>query len=552
MDDNAPSSQDYETLSRRLQEAESVLTETAVLCDEQKATIQQLREEIEFYKKRLFGRRSERLKESPGQGHLFDETETADETDSDTDDTAEPETEEITYTRRKQRSGWGKIPEHLPRKEIIVDVPQEQRICSDCGEPLEKIGEDRSERVDYIPARVIVKVFVRPKYGCPKKHGIRQQESPVSPVPGGRYDFGLVAQVLTNRFADHLPYYRQQDTLSRSGLELSRSTLCRISGHGAFLLEPLASLMKRRLLDSGYVGVDDTPVRLLDPDHPEGVRQGRFWLYRGLTPDAAYNVFDFRESRSRDGPIEFLKGFSGWVTVDAYGVNDGVYIGSEGRIKASCCWAHARRKFHDAKTSHPSLAAHALGLIGQLYEIDDRGKQLSVQERLLLRESESKQVLESIQSWLLEQQSIALPKSKLGEAIRYTQNQWTELSSFLTDGRLPIDNNDVERDLRRLTIGRKNWMFIGSKTAGSTAATIYSVIASASRHHLDIWAYLNAVMQHLAKADIELEQLLPENWAKTHPSQIRQFRTREKENAANRKREKRQRRNALKKAMKKV
>src|SRR6185295_3324971 len=331
-------------------------------------------------------------------------------------------------------------------------VPEAERLCECCGEPMQKIGEDRTERVDYRPAKIVVKVFVQPKYACPKKHGgIKQLPTPVSPVPGGRFDFGLVAQVVTSKVADHLPLYRQQDVLARSGLELSRSTLCEIVASAAFLLEPLAGLLKQRLLASGFLGADDTPVRLLDPAHPEGVRLARFWLYRGDSA-APYNVFDFHESRSRDGPRKFLAAYRGWVKVDAYGVEGGVYLGSE-RISASCCLAHARRKFDEAKASHPRLAAEALG---------------------------------------------------------YLRNQWHALTNYVHEGRLPIDNNATERDLRALTVGRNNWLFIGSHEAGPRAAILYTVVASAARHNLDVWAYLRDVLEQLAKGEPRLESLLPD------------------------------------------
>jgi transposase len=328
-----------------------------------------------------------------------------------------------------------------------VDVPEAERLCPCCHEPMQRIGEDRSERVDYRPAKIVVKVLVRPKYACTKKHGsIRQAPLPVSPVPGGRFDFGLVAQVVTSKLCDHLPLYRQQDVLARSGLELSRSTLCEILSGAAFLLEPLATLAKRRLLTDDILGADDTPVRLLDPGHPQGVRLARFWLYRG-SEAAPYNVFDFHESRSRDGPRKFLGDYQGWLKVDAYGVDDGVYLGNS-RLRASCCVAHARRKFEEALASYPQLAAEALAYFRQLYDIEDRASQLSPDARQALRQAEAVPLLERLRSWKEAQAETALPKSTLGKAVGYLRNQWEPLTTYVLDGRLPIDNNATERDLR--------------------------------------------------------------------------------------------------------
>lgn len=544
-DDLETAQRELQHLRSQLTHTESVLAETAVICEEQRGQIEKLQGELELFKRYLFGRRSERFAEGAGQGHLFDEP--ADEGNSPAPPSAAAE-EEITYRRRRRRGhGWGKLPEHLPREEVLIDVPESERTCPCCGDALERIGEDRTERVDYRPARIVVKVLVRPKYACSKKHGIQQAEAPPAPVPGGRFDFGLVAQVVTSKTADHIPFYRQQDILARSGLELSRSTLCDIMAGAARLLAPLAALMRQRLLESGWLGADDTPVRLLDGNHPEGVRTARFWLFRGLA-SARYNVFDFHESRSRDGPAEFLKTFRGWVKVDAYGVEGGVYLGSGERIRASCCLAHARRKFDEAKSSHPTLAAEALAFFGRLYDIEDRAGDLSAEARRALRQSEAVPVLARLRAWFDEQGKQALPKSRFGEALGYLRNQWTALTNYVEDGRLPIDNNATERDLRALTIGRKNWLFIGSPEAGPRAAIVYTVVASAARHDLDVWAYLRDALQRLAIGETDLAQLLPDVWAAAHPDSIRAYRGREREACANSQRARRQRRRALARA----
>lgn len=532
---------DLESAQHELQHLRSVLAETAVICEEQRSQIEKLAGELELFKRYLFGRRSERFAEGAGQGHLFDEP--ADE-DKAPAPSSEADEEEITYRRRRRGHGWGKLPEHLPREDVLIDVPESERTCRDCGEPLVRIGEDCTERVDIQPARVFVKVLVRPKYACPNKHGIQQAEAPPAPVPGGRFDFGFVAHVVTGKTADHIPLYRHQDILARSGLELSRSTLCGIMADAAQLLAPLVAFMRERLLANWLLGVDDTPVRVLDADHPDGVRTGRFWLFRGCDV-APYNVFAFHESRSRDGPAEFLKTFCGWVKVDAYGVDDGVYLGSGERIRASCCQAHARRKFDEAKSSHPALAAEALAFYRQLYDIEDRAGDLSVEARHALRQSEAVPVLAKLRAWADEQAVQALPKSRLGEALGYLRNQWEPLTSYVQDGRLPIDNNATERDLRALTIGRKNWLFIGSPEAGPRTADLYTVVASAARHHLDVWAYLRDVLERLAGRTTNLEQLLPDVWAEAHPDSIRTYRVREQEARSLATRALRQRRRAL-------
>jgi len=534
-----------------LAHTEHVLAETAVTCEQQQAQLTQLQEELELLKRYYFGRRSERHVPDPRQGllpleHDGDQVEPL----------PLPPEEEITYRRRRKGHGWGQLPEHLPREEVLIDLPESERTCTCCGQAMQKIGEDRSERVDLVPARIKVKVIVRPKYACPRQHGIQQAPTPPSPVPGGRFDFGFVAHVVASKIADHLPLYRQQDILARSGLELSRSTLCEIMAGSSGLGSPLASLMTERLLAVDLLGADDTPVRLLDGTHPAGVRWARFWLFRGFEA-APYNVFYFHESRSRDGPSKFLAEFRGTVKVDAYGVDQGVYLGSGGRILASCCLAHARRKFEEAKSSHPRLSAEALAFFQQLYDLEDRARDFLPEDRRALRQQEAVPLLDRLRTWLDAQASTALPKLKWGEAVGYARNQWSALINYVQDGRLPIDNNDVERELRALTIGRHNWLFIGSPEAGPRAAVLYTLVASAVRHHLDVWAYLRDVFERLAilRTNVgdspsaeQLMPLLPDVWAKTHPELVRDHRQHERERRDTAKRARRQKRRALAKA----
>lgn len=524
MSPDAPLPDDLAACQRELRHTRCVLSETAAACDQLQQDLARLKEELELLKRYRFGRRSERFVDSPLQGRLFeDECEAAPADDPPPD---EAPADAAPARRRRKGHGWGKLPAHLPRREVLIDLPADQRFCPDCGEPLERIGEDRSERVDVIPAKVIVKVLVRPKYACPHRHGIQQAESPPSPVTGGRFDFGCVAHVVTSKIADHLPLYRQQNQLARSGLTLSRATLCSMLIQAAVLLEALAALMRWRLLAVDLLGADDTPVRVLDRTHPQGVRTARFWLFRGFA-EAPYDVFHFHESRARDGPAEFLREFRGTVKVDAYGVEDGVYLSSDGRITASCCWSHARRKFDEALSSHPRLACEALAIIQQLYDIEDRARDFTPEERQALRQRESTPLVERFRTWLEAQAPHALPKLKLGQAIAYARNQWSSLENFLEDGRIPLDNNAVERALRALTIGRKNWMFIGSLAAGPHAAVLYTIVASAARHHLDVWAYLRDVLERLASGGVRLEDLLPDVWAASHPDSIHEFRRQE-------------------------
>jgi hypothetical protein len=298
----------------------------------------------------------------------------------------------------------------------------------------------------------------------------------------------------------------------------------------AAMVAPVVELMRSRVVSGSVIGVDDTTVRMQDASLPGKMRTARFWLYRGRN-DNPYNVFDFTDSRGRDGPAGFLKDFHGHAVVDAYEVHDGVYLGKQDQIFAACCNAHARRKFVEAKTNDAVAAARALAMYRGLYDIEDRGKSLSAEDRLELRRCESVPIMGELHEWLLEKRGDlrVLPKSKLGKAVRYALNQWDELSVYLGDGAIPIDNNETESELRRLTIGRKNWLFVGSHRGGEVAATMYSLVSSAARHHLDVWAYVNDCLRKLSGGSTDHHSLLPDVWRDCHAESIRVYRDAEKE-----------------------
>ena len=492
--------------------------------------------EIEQLKRYIYGQRSERHVEDDSQLTLF----AAEPTDApQSEAVAEQLEEEITYRRRK-RSKSDRFPENLPREVQTIDVPEAERLCPCCREEMPVIATDVRERLEYIPAKMLVHELHYLKRACGKcKQTVKVAPPPESDASaasltaGSRYGFGVTAQIILGKYADHLPLYRLEDVFARAGVVIPRSTQVDLLDAAADLLAPLMCRLKKLLLGSAVLGMDDTPVRLQDASLPGKMRTARFWLARGRE-EAPYNVFFFHDSRNRDGPTKFLGDYRGWVTVDAYGVHDGVYLGSGGRILASCCHSHARRKFEAAKGNEPRRAARGLAFYRQLYDIENRGRDLSAEDRLALRHEESLPILQDFKSWLdaCRDDSKVLPKSAIGGAVRYALNQWKPLLSFTTDGRLPIDNNDTERDLRRLTIGRKNWLFIGSLPAGDVAATMYTVIASAARHQVDLWAYLDDVLRKLAGGATDLDALLPDRWAAAHPESIRTYRQAEQAHRA--------------------
>lgn len=511
-----------------LQRLNDELIETV---EQQQKTIAQLREELILFRNRFFGRSSERHIEDDSQLHLFDiGDEPADGELEEDDQGPEPK------KRRRRKKKSEKIPAHLKRKVIEADVSPEEQLCSCCGEQMAIIGTDISERLDLIPAELFVWEIRRHKRACGKcKERVTQvpagQEPGglTTPVPGSDYGFGVYTQIITNKFADHLPLYRGEDIFARAGMMIPRNTQFGMLANMAALIAPLRALMKSRVVSGRVIGIDDTSVRMQDPSIPGRMRTARFWLYRGRE-DHPYNVFDFTESRGRDGPAGFLNDFHGHAVVDAYGVKDGVYLGKEKQILAACCNSHARRKFVEAQPNDPIAAARAMAMYPGLYDVEDRAREASADERLELRRRESVPLMNEFHDWLIAQRSDprVLPKSSLGKAVRYALNQWDELSVFLGDGAIPFDNNETESELRSLTIGRQNWLFVGSDRGGEVAAAMYSLVSSAARHSLDVWAYVDDCLRRLAGGCTDYESLLPDVWRGSHPESIRVYRDAEK------------------------
>jgi transposase len=422
-----------------------------------------------------------------------------------------PPLEPVTSTAPPQQNGHGrrKLPADLPRQRIEHDLSEAEKVCPCCAAPRVKIGEEISERLDYTPSQLQVIEHVRPKYLCRKCQGeIAIAPLPPEPIAKAIAAPGLLAHVIVSKFADHLPLYRQEKIFARSGLELPRSTLCDWLAGCAEVLQPLYALMVKRVLQAKVIHTDDTPVRLLQNEES---KTGRMWVYLGNATHP-YTVYEATPNRSRDGPMTFLKGFKGYLQADAFSGYDRVY--AQG-VTEVACWAHARRKFVEAESSDAARAAEAMARIRSLYAVEDRARSLAAPQRAELRQVEAAPRLESLRQWLNQLQKETLPKSPLGQAVAYVQNQWTALTVYLTDGDLAIDNNAAERALRGTAVGRKNWLFFGSETGGQTAAVLTSFIATCQRHAVNPWQYLKDVLTRLpACKQAELPNLLPDAWSK--------------------------------------
>jgi transposase len=417
----------------------------------------------------------------------------------------------------------------LPVVRRVYDLSEEEKHC-DRGHPLVKIGETVTWQIEYFPGYFARIEQVQIKYGCTEHcepNGDNPQitlaPKPPAPIDKGMAGPGLLAYLFTSKFADHLPWYRQESILQRNGLEIDRSTMSVWAGDAADLIKPLYELMIDRLLHSHVIGTDDTIMPMLAA---EKTRQARMWIYQGddLHP---YNIFDFTLSRSRDGPAKFLKnhGFdklaagSQVLLADAYGGYEGVCIERE-MIQAGC-WSHARRKFVDTQKLAPPIAVEALGLIGQLFALEERAKPLSCADRLALRQAYSAAVLEQLHGKLLAWKQQLVPRHPMAEAIGYVLNQWGPLTAFLSDGAIPIHNNLAEQQMKRIALGRKNYLFVGNERGGRTAAILSSITSTCRRHEIDPQLYLTQLLANLPATPMsQLEQWLPDVWKRRHDSGV--------------------------------
>lgn len=353
----------------------------------------------------------------------------------------------------------------------------------------------------------------------------------------------LLAYLTASRFADHLPYYRQEDILSRYGFRISRSTQWRWMLGLAERVGPLVELMRQRALLSLVLGVDETPVRLLSLALL-GSATSYLW---GTVGDGGhpYDCFYFTEDRTRTGPESFLSGFRGYLQSDAYVCYERIALSSEAILKVGC-WAHARRKFEEVHFTGPSVRTHtALGYFQRLYDIEDRARALSDAQRYALRQEEARPIVTRFHEWLQQRYEQELPKSKLRGAIGYMVNRWEAFARYLEHGAIPLDNNRTEASLKYAILGRKAWLFFGNARGGEAAAALFTLTKTCNRHRIDPYAYLRDVYVRLPVLGAsELETLLPDRWIEEHPEHRIQARVDEAVQRAERKRRRRAQRRA--------
>lgn len=482
----------------------------------------QLQHRLDQLLRRLYGPRAEKF--DPNQPWLFAEVQAAaTSASSEVPASAPAEPTDAAAPKKKPGHGRRQLPDSLPRIRQTHTLSEAECSCPECGTKRIKIGEEISEQLDYQPASLFVIEHVRETLACPKCQGcVTTADKPAQPIDKGLPGPGLLAQIITSKFGDYLPLYRLERIFARHGLELPRSTTCDWMAACAELLKPLYDTMVSLVLASKVIHTDDTPLPVLDKNR-DRTRQGRLWVYVG-DRTGPYTVFDYTPNHKRDGPQKFLADYQGYLQADAFTGYDGVYLGSQGKIIEVACHAHARRKFHESRTTDSARAHAALAWYGQLYavekEIKERSQDLKAEaaEALgcQLRQEKSLPLLTSLCHWLKEQEIQVLPKSPMGQAIGYALGNWEALLRYTTNGMLAIDNNVAEREMKRVAIGRKNFLFVGSDQGGQTAAVLFSFTSSCQRHGLDPFAYLRDVLGRLATRSVTAESLaamLPDRWS---------------------------------------
>jgi len=448
----------------------------------------------------------------------------------------EAESGEKLKTRRiNHKHGRGKLPEHLPRVEVPHDLTDEQKKCPCCGEERQCIGSEISEQLEFDPGSLKVLKHIRHKYACKAcgegcdqcdcKSHIQVAAKPAQPIEKGLPGPGLLAYVITSKLGDHLPLYRLEKILARHGVDIARSTMCAWMLSASELVKPLVELITASVKQSKVIHTDETRVPVQDPAVKGQCRSGRIWTYIGDEANP-YVAYDYTPDRTRAGPQRFLDDYKGYLQADAYGGYDGIY--HKGLVIEVACWAHARRKFFDAKETDGRRAAQMLAMVAELYAVEDAARekiQLLLKQnpkaprteleqiRFALRQERSKPVLAKIKTWLDIESQLVLPRSPMAQAINYTLNQWDALCRYTDQGYLNIDNNAAERALKRVALGRKNWLFAGHDDAGASHARLYTLIASAERHGVDPQAYLTSILAKISSAPLsELNQFLPDMW----------------------------------------
>lgn len=478
--------------------------------------IKRLEEENRLLRLALFAPKSEKLpvKDSP-QLLLFDMPENLPEEEH---IEKGDETEIGPYTRKKR--GRKPLPEDLPREEIIRDIPETEKVCA-CGCALTRIGEEVSEKLDVIPARMRVLRVIRPQYACKACEGVEDEGptvkiAPPQPqiIPKGLATAGLLAHILTGKFCDGLPFYRQTKQFVRLGIDIPRQSMCNWTMKAAGSCSSLLDLLEKECRSGPLINVDETTVQVLNEPDRKATQKSYMWVFRGGSKKSPVVIFQYHPSRAGKIAKDFLKKYQGVVQTDGYVGYD--FLDRVDKILHVACWAHARRKFMDTKKASNSKKAgsadRAIATIRSLYRLEKKAKDegLTPEEIYEMRQKDAKPILDEYKEWLEKRRDQVPPKTLLGKAINYNLNQWHRLENYIKDGNSGIDNNVVENAIRPFVVGRKAWLFSGTPEGAKASALLYSLIETAKANKLEPYSYLRFLFEKLPITPVnELACLLP-------------------------------------------
>ncbi|HEM48732.1 MAG TPA: IS66 family transposase [Caldithrix sp.] len=472
----------------------------------QEALIEEMQFQIDQFKRLLFGAKRERFVKNIDENQLSLPFEVKQ------DETPEKQQEVITYVRNKTKHenhpGRLALPSHLPVKEIIIE-PDEDTTGLKC------IGKEVTDQLELVPAKLFIKRYIRPKYIKPDddeqlNHTGIIADLPVFPIEKGIAGPGLLAQIMIDKFVDHLPIYRQIERFKREGIKISSSTINGWQEAVCNLLEPLYDTLKHRVLTQGYLQVDETPIPVLDKTTKGKTHRGYHWVY--YSPLEKTVFFDYSDGRSREGPTRLLKDFKGYLQTDGYKVYD--IFNDKKKITLLNCMAHARRGFEKALDYDKPRAEYALGMFQKLYAVEQKAREekLDAKQRHELRLDKALPVINELSKWIVETYKAVLPKSAVGKATAYCMPRWDNLIAYLHDGSLEIDNNLAENAIRPIALGRKNYLFAGSKRGAERAAMFYSFFGTCKKNNVNPFEWLRKVLKVIPTYKVnKLQELLPQN-----------------------------------------
>jgi len=426
---------------------------------------------------------------------------------------AEPlsKVQKITYTRSASSQsqplvhpGRMKLPDHLRREEVLIEPGQDTTGYT-------RIGEEVTELLEYKPGELFVKKYVRPKYALPLGAGVVIGELPVRPLEKAMAGEGLLSQIIIDKYVDHLPLHRQMQRFDRSGVKLAYSTLTDWVGNTCKLITPLYEALKTEVLQSGYLHVDETPIKVMSKEKQGGTHQGYYWVYQNSLDRSVF--FDYQEGRGREGPVEILENFRGYLQTDGFAVYD--RFEKQNGITLLHCMAHARRKFSDALNNDGPRSEYVLQEMQKLYAIERSCKEqgLSAEQIQAIRKEQALPILNKLGQWMKDQYIQVLPSSTIGEALAYSIKRWDKLTLYTQGGRLSIDNNPVENSIRPVALGRKNYLFAGSHEAAKRSGMLYSLLGTCKLHDIEPTTWLKEVLIRIPSHPInKIKELLPNHW----------------------------------------